>query len=135
MTLADAVLAALPGLRAEADALLFETGTFFYETLSDPPEGQIDPVKTKVIVHADVPSRLKSHTIQVSDREAAGQLVGVQQLMVKVAVGSTPNVREGHLYEVTASRVDPSLVGRVVRVTGEPQGGTVSNHRYPVEET
>lgn len=111
-----------------------ETFDFFYVTTGVIPDGEIDPVDVETIVHGDIPGLLKSHTIQVSDREAAGQLVGVQQLMVKVGVDSTPDVREGHFCRCTASTVDASLVGRVVRIAGWPQGGQTTSHRYPVEE-
>ena len=120
--------------RAQAASRFTETFTFFYVTSGEIPDGEIDPVDVETVVHADIPGLVKFHTVQVSDREAAGQLIGVQQLTVKVAVGSTPNVREDHLCRVTASTVDTSLIGRVFRVSGWPQGGQTTSHRYPVEE-
>lgn len=111
-----------------------ETLTFYRVEAGVIPDGQIDPVDVEIIIHADISGQVKFHTVQVSDREQAGQLIGVQQLTVKVAVGSTPNVREGHFCRVTASTADVSLVGRVFRIAGWPQGGQTTSHRYPVEE-
>lgn len=111
-----------------------ETFTFFSETLSDPPEGQIDPVTVETPIHVGVVGQLKFPSLVVSGVESAGQLVAVQTPVVKVAVGSTPNVREGHFARCTASTVDASLVGRKFLVTGWPQGGQTTSHRYPVSE-
>ena len=44
-----------------------------------------------------------------------------------------PDVTVDTLWRVTASTVDPSLVGRVFRTKGLPQAGQVTAHRFPVE--
>lgn len=111
-----------------------ETFTFFSEAFGEIPVGGTDPAIVETVIHADVPGRIKFPSMVVSDREAAGQLVAMQSPEVHVAVGSTPNVREGHMCRVTASTVDVSLVGRKFRVAGWPQGGSTTSHRYPVTE-
>jgi len=112
-----------------------ETFTFFSESLGEIPEGEIEPEVIETVIHADIPGRIKFPSLNVSDREQAGQLVAIQSPEVHVAVGSTPDVEPGHFCRVTASTVDPSLVGpRKFRVSGMPQSGQVTSHRYPVEE-
>jgi len=119
--------------RAQAASRFTETFTFFSESLGEIPDGEIEPAVIETVIHADIPGQIKFHTVNVSDREQAGQLVGVQQVMVKVAVGSTPDVLPDHFCRVTASTSDASLVGKKYRVAGESQSGQVSAHRYPVE--
>lgn len=120
--------------RAQAESRFTETVTFFSESLGAIPDGGIDPAVVETVIHADILGRIKFPSLNVSDREAAGQLVAVQSPEVHVAVGAAPNVREGHFARVTASTVDASLVGRKFRITGWPQSGTVTSHRYPVTE-
>lgn len=83
--------------------------------------------------HADVPGQFKFPTLTVSEREQGAQSPAVQDIVIKVAVGATPDVVTGDLWRCTASTADPSLVGRVVRTKGLPQAGQVTAHRYPVE--
>jgi hypothetical protein len=93
----------------------------------------LDDVEATTVLHT-VPGRIKFPTLTVSERSAVGQVFATQQVNVHVAVGSTPNVRVDHFVVVLASTVDPSLVGRKFRVSGNAQAGQVTSHRYPVEE-
>lgn len=120
--------------RAQAAHSFTETLTFFSRTEGVIPDGELDPVVVDTALYTGVAGRVKFPDVQVSEREQAGQLLAVQRITVKVAVGATAAVREGHFVRVTASAVDPSLVGREFRVTGWPQAGQVTSHRYPVEE-
>ncbi len=89
---------------------------------------------TEVVVYASVVGQFKFPTLTVSEREQGAQVPAVQDVTIKVAVGSTPNVEVGHFWRCTASTVDDSLVGRVVRTKGLPQAGQVTSWRYPVEQ-
>lgn len=120
--------------RAQNESRFTETLEFFSRVEGVIPDGQIDPVTVETILYSGVPGQVKSPATQVADREQAGQLVAVQQTIVKVAVGATPNVRTDHFCRVTASIVDTSLVGREFRISGWPQSGQVTSHRYPVEQ-
>lgn len=88
---------------------------------------------TEVTVYAEVEGRVKYPTLTVSEREQGAQVPAAQDVHVHVAVGATPNVVVNVLWRVTASTVDPALVGRVFRTKGEAQSGQVTEHRYPVE--
>ena len=120
--------------RAQAEARFTETFDFFSESEGPIPEGQIDPSVIETPLYSDIPGRIKFPSLNVSDREQAGQLVAVQSPEVHVAVGATPNVKTDHFARCTASTVDPSLVGRKVRIAGMPVGGQVTATRYPVSE-
>lgn len=91
-------------------------------------------VDTEVAVYASVVGQFKFPTLAVREREQGAQVPAVQDVTIKVAVASTPDVEVGHLWRCTASTVDASLVGRVVRTKGLPQAGQVTSWRYPVEQ-
>lgn len=129
----SALLGVLAASRAYAATRFTEVLEFFSVESGVIPDGQIDPVDVETILYT-VPGRLRFPSLNVSDRESAGQLVGVQDITASVAVGATPGVLEGHFCRVVSSSVDASLAGRVLRVSGSPQAGQVSAHRYPLEE-
>lgn len=91
-------------------------------------------VDTEVAVHGSVAGQFKFPTLTVREREQGAQVPAVQDVTIKVAVGATPDVEVGHLWRCTASTIDDSLVGRVVRTKGLPQAGQVTSWRYPVEQ-
>ena len=88
---------------------------------------------TEVVVYASVPGRVKFPSLTVAERDQGAQTPAVQDVHVHVAVGATPNVAVNTVWRVTASSVDPGLVGREFRTKGIPQAGQVTAHRYPVE--
>jgi len=69
----------------------------------------------------------------VSDRDSASQSVATQNLRVDLPVAA-PMLTDGDEIEVTQSTSDAALVGLVVEVTGIPDMGQVTAHRYPVKE-
>lgn len=119
--------------RYRVESRFTETFTFFSEAFGEIPVGATDPEIVETVIHTAVPGRIKFPSLTVSDRESAGQLVAVQSPEVHVAVGSTPDVKPDHFARCTASTVDASLVGRKVRITGWPQSGQTTSHRWPVE--
>lgn len=119
--------------RSMAQARFTETLDFF--RLGDGEDENGVPIpNVEIPVHAGIPGRVKFPSTVVSGRESAGQLVAVQQPRVDVAVGATPDVREGDFCRVTASTVDPGLVGRKVRIAGLPTAGQVTAWRFPATE-
>ena len=120
--------------RAQAESRFTETVTFYRVTGTHQDETTLEDVETRLTLHADIAARMKLSTLTVSERSIPGQQVAVQAPQVHVAVGATPDVRKDDYCECTASTVDPSLVGRRVRVTGWPQSGQVTAHRWPVSE-
>ena len=131
MSLGADILAALPFLRAQAASRFTETLTFYSSTTTE--DDNLDTVTTETNIHTDVPGRIKYPTSTVSESSAVGQRFAEQSVVASVAVGSTPNVLTDHLCRVVASTVDPGLVGRVFRVTGQPASGAVTANRYPLE--
>ncbi|MNY71771.1 hypothetical protein D3C86_2101930 [compost metagenome] len=84
-------------------------------------------------MHANVDGEVKYPTLTVSEREQGAQVPAAQDVMIKVGVGTTPDVMVNHLWRVKTSTVDPGLIGRVFRTKGEAQSGKVTGWRYPVE--
>lgn len=68
--------------------------------------------------------------VSVSDRV---QVVASQDIIVKIPHGS-PKAYQGDEVLVTASTVDPALVGKTYQIKGSPDIGQTSAHRYPVTE-
>ena len=127
----SALLGVLGSGRSWAGSRFTETFEFFREGSTEDEHGF--PVEGEIVLYSDIPGRLKFPTLTVSDRETGTQLVAVQSVEVHVAVGAVPGVVTDDFVRVTASTSDSSLVGRVFRVAGEPQGGQTTAHRYPVE--
>lgn len=119
--------------RAFIESTLTETVQFYRVSGTSVNAETLDEVETKVVVYT-VPARVKYPSLIVAEKRGAGEIVGNQNVTVSVAVGSTPTVNSEYFCKVTASTVDPSLIGRVYRVKGSPQSGQVTAHRYPVEE-
>lgn len=118
--------------RAQAASRFTETFKVFRitRTLSETTGVYTD---TETSVYASVVGQFKFPTLTVAERDQGAQSPAVQDVVIKVAVGSTPNVVVGDLWRCTASTVDSSLVGRVVRTKGLWQAGQVTSWRVPVE--
>lgn len=132
VSLGTDTLAALLLLRAEAESRFTETFTFTRQTTVKDANGV--PIPTETTLYAGIPGRVKFTSQVVSDQTRGAQPVAVQQRRVDVAVGATPNVREGDVCTVTASTIDAGLVGRKFRIEGLPDSGQVTAARYPVSE-
>lgn len=127
------VLTGVLGLgRAQAASRFTETLKVFYETRVLGSDGLY--TDTEVTVYTGVSGRVKFPSLTVSEREQGSQVPAVQDVQVHVTVGGTPNVVVNHVWEVTASTADSSLVGRQFRTKGLPQAGQVTAWRYPVEQ-
>lgn len=93
-----------------------------------------DPVRTVVEPFIyEGPGQVKYPGTAVSDSDGTAQVVTEQSVIIKTPVGA-PVVPEGAGFEVVASRVDASLVGRTYTVDGAPASGQVTSHRYRVTE-
>ena len=125
-------LGALTMGRRQAEARFTETfKVYTVESVLDTATGLY--ADTEVTVYASVLGRVKFPTLTVMEREQGSQVPAVQDVHIHVGVGATPNVVVNVLWRVTASTVDPSLVGRVFRTKGSPQAGQVTAWRFPVE--
>ena len=122
--------------RGHASTLFTETLQFFaHGAVTINPETLAETATDTVLF--TVPGRIKflsMNSLTPTEVETSGQVIAVQNTFAVVAVGSTPDVAADHFVRVTASTADSTLVGRVFRVTGLPQSGQVTAHRYPIEE-
>lgn len=91
-----------------------------------------DPVRTLVAASYEGPAQVKYPSPVVATSQTTGQPVAAQDIIVKLPSGTV--VQVGDEVTVTASTVDPSLVGSVFRVTGSAQKGQTTAARYPVVE-
>ncbi|MGW9587495.1 DUF6093 family protein [Microbacterium sp. NPDC055455] len=119
--------------RARTEARFTETLSAYTVALSTEPDENGEYQETETVVYSGVSGEVRFPTLTVREREQGAQFPAVQDVVVKVAVGATPNVAVGTMWRVTASTSDASLVGRTFRTKGLPQAGNVTAHRYPVE--
>jgi len=133
VSLGQDIDATLPFLRGQAESRMKETVTFSRvtgEVTTDPDTLEVVEVRETV---ATTVARIKYRTLNVQDRDQGTQLIALQSPEVHVPFGAAPTVRTDDRVQVTASD-DPTLVGRLFRVTGRPQAGQTTAHRFPVEE-
>ena len=128
----DDIAAALPDLRAQAESLMTETVEVGVYT--DGVDGNLNPTLTLADEHYTGIGQIKYPSLAVSDRTPASQQAASVSAVLKVPVGSGADIRPGDRVVVTASTSDGSLVGHSYRVAAWPAAGSVSAHRYPLEE-
>lgn len=78
-------------------------------------------------------ARVKYVADSVSESSASGDPVAVQRPILKVPSG-TVRLTEGDAVFVVSSEVDDILIGRWYRISGSPDSGQTSAHRYPLTE-
>jgi hypothetical protein len=110
----------------------------FTETVKVGPLVEVENPETLEMVksvQADLvgPALVKYPTLTVSERDIPGSQVAIGDVVVKRPV-SAPVSPVGHWFEVIASSIDPSLVGRRYSIKSAPQAGQTTSHRYPVRE-
>jgi len=118
--------------RAHAEARMTETVTVaLYGDSSDPKTGEAIRV---VVEHRYTgKARVKYPSYAVAQMSPQTQPVAQQDVIVSLPIGAGP-VFEGDEVVVTASTVDPAVVGRRFRVKGQPAAGQVTAYRVPVIE-
>ncbi len=79
-------------------------------------------------------ARVKFPSANEVEVDAAGQLIVKQDIELHLPSG-TGGVTPDMYAVVDEDLDDPSLVGRVFRIKGRPQGGQTTAERYAVEET
>jgi hypothetical protein len=129
--------------RALAATQATELVDVFTESLSDPPEGEIEPVLTETPVKVSVPGiddlddgipvRVKYSATAVSEREQGAQPAAVQSVEVRFPSGTT-GIRKDQFVRVRSSTADESLVGRKFRLQGYGSAGQTTALRVPAEE-
>lgn len=117
--------------RRAAESRMTETVEVFERIESD-DDDSLNPTFTETVEWTGS-ARLSISGGSTTTKEQAGQIVLVTRRELHLPV-SAPGFVPGRYARVTASTVDPSLVGRVVRITSRPAAGQTTAHRYEVEE-
>lgn len=135
MTLFDAIGAALPFLRAEAESLMVDTGSAKRPTGEGTPDsstGTQTPTYTTVISSSKC--KIQARALVVDTPEVGGRTAAIERLELHLPVGSTP-LRTGDIWTITAVGArSSSRVGRTVRVMGPADKTFQTALRYQVEE-
>lgn len=131
---------ALPFLRSEAAARMTQTWRIGELLESTDPE-TFDPIQTLDDAYFDAegnaggPGRLKSvQATSVGEPVAGGQILAVQTLELHLPVGTTGITADMRAVCVACPE-DAGMVGKVVRIKGQPTTGQVTSARYPVDES
>ena len=123
--------------RAAANARMTETVVAgIYTDGTDPVT--LEPTRVLVQQVYPVPPAtgvawIKYPSLSVAEREGPSMPVQKQTPELRIPHGS-PVLPEGTEVHVTASTIDPTLVGRRYKVTGAPQAGQTTSLRHPLEE-
>lgn len=129
MTLADDVLAALPALRSEAEGLMVETCTASRPGIPFTDDGGV--VITPVVEVYAGRCKIQSATAQAASPVAGGHAFTVERLQVHFPVGAAPAT--GDTVLITASLLDPTLVGLTFRLVEQARGSHRTAARWNVE--
>lgn len=130
MTLGTDLAEALPALQAEANSRMTDTVRAGLTEDGTDDDGNATTVMTTTRYTG--PGRVRWGSRDVANAESPGMPTAVQELYLGIPFGS-PRVFVGDTVIVTSS-LDPLLVGRTFRVTGNAAAGQVSHYRYPLEE-
>jgi len=131
--LADDVAAALPEMRAQAEALMFDACKIGTETMT----GARDETTGKRVTQFDVVyegrCRIKAGTTGATEVAAAGQELTEQASLLKLPVATSGGVRTDMVVIITACPTDPALVGTRARIKGEHLAAGATSRRLPIE--
>lgn len=133
--LVDDIVAALPGLRAEAEGRMVDACTITRgggeETL-DPDTGVYTTPAGSTVYTGKCEIQV-TDSLNAQDADAGGEIATVLRLTLKVPVSVT-GVRKDDVATVTASLLDPDLVGRAFRITSGHSKTFATARRLQVEE-
>ena len=125
--LSDAITAALPGLRAEAESRMSSTCTIgdVGEPVTDPETGEV----TFPVLNAAYEGmcRVRPATLQAQSRQMGGDETFVSDLMVSVPLSAT-GIRKGMTVLIESSP-DPDLVGVRAEIQDLGRGDSLTARR------
>lgn len=136
MSLIDDIRAALPGFRAEVEGRMVDACTITRAGVNDTT---FDPDTGVYTDAADSTVYTGRCEIQVSDglnantTEAGGQVVVDQRVTLKIPM-AVEDIRPDDVVTITASELDPDLVGKTYRVMAGFAKSFATARRLQVEE-
>lgn len=132
MSLASDVLAVLPVLRANAEALMVDTCriTSGGEPVTDPDTGDVTTSRTTVY---EGKCKVQSKDSAVASPEAGGATFTVVSRQVHIPANAA-EILDGHEVEILTSLLNAFTVGKVYRVEGFTPDSYDTAYRIPVKE-
>ena len=132
MSLAADVLAILPVLRANAEALMVDTCriTSAGDPVTDNDTGNVTTTRTTVY---EGKCKVQSKDSAVSNPEAGGATFTVVSRQVHIPANAA-EILDGYEVEITASLLNSFTVGKVYRVEGFTPDSFDTAYRLPVKE-
>lgn len=137
--LAHDVAAILPGLRAEAEAMMVDACTIVDPALAstqgafDPDTGTYGTTPADGVVYQGR-CKVKVTTVDATEVDAAGQRRVVQRHELHLPVADSTTVKSGHVATVDTATNDPALQDRRFRVVGLHHETNATARRLEVVE-
>lgn len=130
MSLADDLIGALPELRAQAEAMMTDTGSVRRPgpEVTDPETGVVTPGMVEVYAGK---VKLQGARALAGEQVAGGHKFIIENLQLHFPVGS--GLRIDDVCTLTASVLDPDQVGLSFRLTEKDRGTYRTADRWNVE--
>jgi hypothetical protein len=133
VTLGDDIRRELPALRAAAESMMTDTAEVYGLAVKTWVEETSSYDEVAALVWSGK-CRLKLQDVQTREVDAQGQALIVQSAVVSFPVAADTVFPKDYTVTLTASEMDPALVGKTVRITGPHAQTYATARRYPVEE-
>ncbi len=130
MTFSDDIVGALPFLREQAESLMLDSCTVSRPgpNVTDPVTGAVTPSLTPVYSGA---CKVQGATAQAANPEAGGHAYVIESLQLHFPVSSQLQIDD--VATITASTMDPDLVGSTFRLVELARGTFRTADRWNVE--
>lgn len=128
----DAISAALPELRAQAESMMLDTVEITRPgaVTTDPESGEVAPTNDPVYSGR---ARWKQATSQATSADAGTAIISTTPGEVHLPASTPYQPQPGDLIVCTASTLNPHLVGARTVVKSRFTGSAVTAYRIPVE--
>ena len=132
MSLADDVSAALPGLRAEAEALMVDSCKITKPGGSGWDDDAGEYVEQPPVTVYEGKCRIRN-AYPAPQSVQAGQAWGLDIIIISIPVGEAGGIERGCEWELTASPNDPGSVGMRASITADHVQTFSTACRFPAQ--
>jgi len=135
VSLEQDIMAALPGLRAEAEARMTDRCDIGWSRPGDVLNEETGEYEPAFEVVYSGSCRFKAGTTAAGEIDAGGQLLVEQDSTLSLPISTSAGVTKDMQVRVTASLTDPGLVGVTARIQAPSVGSYRTARRFAVEVT
>lgn len=132
MTLGGEIASALPGLRAEAEAMMRSSVKIGSRTETTDPNTLATVIVWDPMTYTG-PARIRFVSQGLADVDAGGQVVAIQNAVLSLPIDGSGAVFTDQVVEVTANPADSDLAGKLFRISGYHGQTDSTARRFPLE--